>query len=73
MSLTVTCTSCRDPEHPRRIVQFRQNCRDCADDLIARHKLEYPDHVMELTGRVSDTPLGDVPQRIERLFGRKTA
>lgn len=73
MSLTVTCTSCRDPEQPRRVVQWRQgNCSECADSCVARHLEEFPDHRVELSGSISDAPFA-VPVRVERLFGRKIA
>jgi hypothetical protein len=73
VSLTVTCTSCRDPQNPRRIVSYPQNCRDCADDFVARHLAEFPDHTVEISGRISERPF-DVPKSIRQLFEpRRTA
>lgn len=69
MSLTVTCTTCRIPDRPRQIVQWRESCRECAEDLIARHLKHFPDHRIELTGRVSDAPFS-TPRQIQRLIGR---
>lgn len=71
MSLTVTCRDCRIPDRPRLIVQWRQNCSDCARDLISRHLLEFPDHRVELTGSVSATPFGGAGRNTSRLFGRR--
>jgi hypothetical protein len=70
VSLVVTCLTCRDPDRPRRIVQWPQNCQDCADDFVAKHLLEFPDHHVEVTGSISKTPFGDVPQQIRQLFGK---
>lgn len=76
MSLTVTCQDCRNPNNPRLIVQWRQgNCSDCANECVARHLAEFPEHRVELSGSVSDTPfgVGDSAANIRRLFGRRAS
>jgi hypothetical protein len=61
MSLTVQCDTCKDPDFPRRVVQWRQgSCRDCAEDLVSRHLAEFPDHTVveehrQATGRDPET------------------
>lgn len=72
MSLVVTCLTCIHPVNPRQIVQFRQNCRDCADLCVQSHLAEYPTHNLEITGFISDSPFGP-SESIRRLFGRRTA
>ena len=79
MSLTVSCRDCVHPTNKRQIVQWRWgNCSDCCTDFISRHLLEHPEHRLEVTGTVCDTPFGDVrsvPERVSRLLGdrRRTA
>lgn len=71
MSLTVSCLTCRDPDRPRRIVSWAQNCRACADLCVANHLAEFPDHRVELTGFEASarTPFG-AESNIRRLFGQ---
>jgi hypothetical protein len=70
MSITVTCLTCRDPEQPRKIIQWRQTCSDCCDEFVERHLAEHPDHHVEVSGSISTTPFGDAPKQIRQLFGR---
>lgn len=65
--LTVSCRDCVHPVNKRQIVQWRENCRECCDDLIARHLAEFPDHRLELSGRISSTPFG-VSKSVRGLF-----
>jgi hypothetical protein len=70
VSITVTCLTCRDPEQPRKIIQWRQTCQDCCDEFVERHLAEHPDHHIEVSGSISTTPFGDAPKQIRQLFGR---
>jgi hypothetical protein len=71
MTLTVSCLTCRDEREPRRIVSWRQSCRDCADLCVQSHLAEHPTHKLEITGHISQTPFGDVPKRVQALFNNK--
>lgn len=68
MSLTVSCDDCVHPTNSRQIVQWRQNCSDCADLCVANHLAEFPAHRVRISGFVSDAPFS-TPKQISRLFG----
>ncbi|MGE2733823.1 helix-turn-helix transcriptional regulator [Mycolicibacterium vaccae] len=48
--LRIICDTCRDddggPKH------WDQTCEHCADDLLARHTAEHPDHTVTIQGRL---------------------
>jgi hypothetical protein len=68
VSLVVACYTCVHPRNSRQVVQWRQNCADCAQLCVDKHLAEFPDHRVELTGFVSETPFGAATE-IRRLFG----
>lgn len=64
VSVTLTCTECKDRRHQWLPLTVRYGCLECGQDFKARHELE-TGHVVEMNVRRSTDWRSDV-ERVEQ-------